>query len=163
MPSTTRSSSTSTRTRPGVRSATIATECASTGSVLRPSPVANTRTCTDSFAGTSRTVSPSCTSRCAMCLPIPLQPSTTHPIGEPSPLGQHLLKVLDRVGGVHHLAIQSSGVTGAMLVAMASSGQPGPRARGTPARDRAAVFRPMHREPIRESSSSEARPVNWSR
>ena len=78
MPITTRSSSTSTRTRFGVRSATIATECASTGSVLRPLPGANTRTCADSFAGTSSTVSPSCTSRWAMCLPIPLQPSIAH-------------------------------------------------------------------------------------
>ncbi len=43
-----------------------------------------------------------------------------HPIGEPSALGQHILKVRDRVGGVHHLANQSSGVTGALLVAMAS-------------------------------------------
>jgi hypothetical protein len=49
MPITSRSSSTSTRTRLGVRSATIATECASTGSDLRPLPVANTRPCADSF------------------------------------------------------------------------------------------------------------------
>jgi hypothetical protein len=56
----------------------MATECASTGSVLRPLPVANTRTCADSFAGTSTTVSPSWTSRCARCLPIPLQPSIAH-------------------------------------------------------------------------------------
>jgi len=42
---------------------------------VRPLPVANTRTCAESFGGTSTTVSPSCTSRCAMCLPMPLQPS----------------------------------------------------------------------------------------
>jgi hypothetical protein len=45
---------------------------------LRPLPVANTRTCADSLGGTSSTVSPSCTRRCARCLPMPLQPSTAH-------------------------------------------------------------------------------------
>ena len=49
---------TSTLTRFGDRNAASATECASTGSVLRPLPVAKTRTCADSFAGTSSTVSP---------------------------------------------------------------------------------------------------------
>jgi hypothetical protein len=62
--------------RLGVRSAASVTECASTGSVLRPFPVANTRTCADSLGGTSKTISPSWTRRCARCLPMPLQPST---------------------------------------------------------------------------------------
>jgi hypothetical protein len=48
---TTSSGSTSTRTGFGVRSATTATEWASTGSVLRPLPVAKIRTCADSFGG----------------------------------------------------------------------------------------------------------------
>src|SRR5690349_8026000 len=74
MPITTRSS-------PGpdlhqARSAASATECAPAGSVLRPLPVANTRTCADSLGGTSKTVSPSWTRRCARCRPMPLQPST---------------------------------------------------------------------------------------
>jgi hypothetical protein len=43
---------------------------------LRSLPVANTRTCADSFGGTSKTTSPSWTKRRARCLPIPLQPST---------------------------------------------------------------------------------------
>ena len=60
----------------GSSSALAATECASTSSVLRPLPVANTRTCADSFGGTSSTTSPSWTRRCARCRPMPLQPST---------------------------------------------------------------------------------------
>jgi hypothetical protein len=57
------------------------------GSVLRPwpapdptteapAPVSNTLARADSFAGTSTTISPSATRRWAMCLPMPLQPST---------------------------------------------------------------------------------------
>ena len=71
-------SSACTRRRPVVRKATTATLRASTGSVLRPWPVVNTLARADSFAGTSTTVSPSATSRCATCRPIPLQPSTAH-------------------------------------------------------------------------------------
>ncbi len=44
-----------TRTITAVRRATSATEYASTGSVLRPLPNADTRTCAESLAGTSRT------------------------------------------------------------------------------------------------------------
>lgn len=61
-----------------MRSATSATECASTGSVLRPLPVENTRARADSFAGTSTTGSPTATSRCATWRPMPEQPSTAH-------------------------------------------------------------------------------------
>jgi len=52
---TTRSSSGLTWTRPGARRAASATQCASTGPVLRPLPVANTRTCADSSGGTPQT------------------------------------------------------------------------------------------------------------
>ena len=76
MPITTRSSSAWTGTRPGARRAASASECASTSSVLRPLPVTNTRTCADSFGGTSSTTSRSWTRRCARCRPMPLQPST---------------------------------------------------------------------------------------
>ncbi len=76
--STTVASSAATARRPGLRSPATATLCASTGSVLRPCPVSKTRTRADSFAGTSSTVSPSATSRWAMCRPIPAQPSTAH-------------------------------------------------------------------------------------
>jgi hypothetical protein len=62
----------STGSNPGDKAA------ASTGSVLRPWPVANTRARADSFAGTSTTVSPSATSRWATCRPMPLPPSTAH-------------------------------------------------------------------------------------
>src|SRR5689334_14383316 len=44
-------SSTCTSRRPGLRSRAMATLCASTGSVLRPCPVSNTRTRADSLAG----------------------------------------------------------------------------------------------------------------
>jgi len=59
-----------------VTDGTTATECASTGSVLRPWPVANTRARAGSFDGTSITVSPSATRRWAISRPMPLQPST---------------------------------------------------------------------------------------
>jgi hypothetical protein len=45
---------------------------------LGPGAAELTRTCADSFAGTSRTVSPSWTSRWAICRPTPLQPSNAH-------------------------------------------------------------------------------------
>ena len=60
------------------RTATIATECASSASVLRSCPVSNTRTRADSLAGTSSTVSPSASSRCASGRPDPVAPSTAH-------------------------------------------------------------------------------------
>jgi hypothetical protein len=69
-------SSTATCRRPGVRNATTATLRASTGSILRPWPVAKTRARADSFAGTSTTVSPSATRRWATWRPMPLHPST---------------------------------------------------------------------------------------
>ena len=74
--SATVASSTCTTRRPGVRSATTATECASVASVLRPCPVENTRTRADNFAGTSTTGSPSATNRCARFWPTPAHPST---------------------------------------------------------------------------------------
>lgn len=56
MPNTAKSASTSTRLRFAACSAAIATECASTGSVLGPLPVANTHTCAERFAGTSNSL-----------------------------------------------------------------------------------------------------------
>ncbi len=61
-----------------VRTATTATACASWASVLRLCPVSNSRARADSFAGTSTTVSPSASSRCASGRPAPLLPSTAH-------------------------------------------------------------------------------------
>src|SRR5918993_1928819 len=55
---------------------TSATEWASTSSFLRPLPPANTRTSAARRVETSTTRSPTATSRCARCLPTPLQPST---------------------------------------------------------------------------------------
>ena len=62
--------------RPGVRSATIAIECASRASVLRLWPVSKSRTRAASFAGTSTTRSPASTRRWASGRPAPLAPST---------------------------------------------------------------------------------------
>lgn len=64
-------SSTLTGRRSRLRRPATATLCASTGSVLRPWPVSKTRTRAESFAGTSRTDSPSATRRWAMCRPMP--------------------------------------------------------------------------------------------
>ncbi len=62
-----------------------ATEWASVASVLRPCPVANTRARADNFGGTSTTSSPSASSRWAMCLPMPAQPSTAQTRSRPLP------------------------------------------------------------------------------
>ena len=56
--------------------AATATETASSGSLLRPWPTDSTRTRAASLAGTSRTCSPSPTSRWASARPMPWAPST---------------------------------------------------------------------------------------
>jgi hypothetical protein len=67
----------------GVRSAAIATACASVASVLRALPVSNTRTRAASFAGTSTTVSSSASSRCASGRPTTLGHSRWPPVMRP--------------------------------------------------------------------------------
>lgn len=74
--SATISSSVTTRVNSVLRSATIATARASVGSILRSFPVVMARTRVDNFGGTSMTVSPPATNRCASCLPTPPASST---------------------------------------------------------------------------------------
>ncbi|RZU76001.1 hypothetical protein EV384_4594 [Micromonospora kangleipakensis] len=77
--------------RPRLRRPATATLCASTASVLRPWPVSKTRTRADSLAGTSRTVSPSATSRWAMCRPHTVAAlDRPHPVAERAAGRQHL-------------------------------------------------------------------------
>ena len=62
--------------RPVVRTATIAIECASCGSLLAPVSGVEDPHPRGVFAGTSTTCSPSASSRCANGRPTPLAPST---------------------------------------------------------------------------------------
>jgi hypothetical protein len=73
---TTAWSSTPTWRGAGTLRAATATETASSGSLLRPCPTDSTRTRAASLAGTSRTCSPSPTSRWASARPMPWAPST---------------------------------------------------------------------------------------
>src|SRR4051812_21724338 len=85
-------SSATTWRRRELRRPATATLCASTGSVLRPWPVSNTRTRADNFGGTSRTVSPSATRRWATCRADPgAALNGPHPVGELAAGREHLL------------------------------------------------------------------------
>ena len=63
---------------PVIRVAASAIAWASVASVLRPCPAVNTGVRADSLGGTSRTCSPSASSRRAIGPPIPWQPSMAH-------------------------------------------------------------------------------------
>ena len=100
-----------------LRSATIAAERASLGSVLSIRPVSINRTRADSFGGTSTTCSPAPTSCWANIAPIPVAPSIAQrprlerggPLQQTGPLmtvsddpnlADHHLVGVDRGGGV---------------------------------------------------------------